>query len=87
MKKLLAFIKSEWEWYCAATEMTKAFDSKAKPNVLEFIQIYGESFLRSLYCRLTDHDLIDEGFATPDSGCIDIVCKRCGWSAGRQWLY
>lgn len=82
MKKIIVYLKEEWEWYYTATRMMNQ-----KPNVFEFIRIQVESFIRSLRCRIFEHDLVDEGFATPDSGCIDIVCQRCGWSAGRKWLY
>jgi hypothetical protein len=26
------------------------------------------------------HEFVDEGYATPESGCIDMVCKKCGMS-------
>lgn len=42
---------------------------------------------RRLVCRLREHDLADVGYCTPEHGCIDIVCQRCGWSAGRTWLF
>ena len=38
-------------------------------------------------CQVRGHDLVDEGYGNPESGCIDVCCKRCGWSAGRVWLY
>lgn len=31
-------------------------------------------------CIDGDHDWVDEGYAGPDSGCIDMRCKRCGHS-------
>lgn len=40
-----------------------------------------------LYCECVGHDLHDDGHAGPESGCIDVNCHRCGWSAGRSWLY
>ena len=38
-------------------------------------------------CRIKGHDLVDEGYATPDSGCINMSCKRCGYSWPTHWLY
>lgn len=38
-------------------------------------------------CRLLGHRLEDDGHAGPESGCIDLQCRRCGWSPGRTWLY
>ena len=40
-----------------------------------------------LVCKFRGHEWEDEGWATPDSGCIDMVCQRCGYSPGRHWLY
>lgn len=45
------------------------------------------TFARALHCRISGHDLVDEGFAGPDSGCIEMVCKRCGYCYPTQWLY
>jgi len=39
------------------------------------------------YCEWRGHDLVDNGYATPDSGCIQMDCKRCGWSSLTHWLY
>lgn len=38
-------------------------------------------------CKIKDHDWEDEGYASPDSGCIDMVCQRCGYGPGREYLY
>jgi len=38
-------------------------------------------------CSKRGHQWEDHGYATPDSGCIDMVCSRCGYSAGRHILY
>ena len=38
-------------------------------------------------CAVVGHKLVDNGYAGPDSGCIDIECARCGWSFGRTVLY
>ena len=43
-------------------------------------------FLR-IVCRIYGHDWEDLGYATPESGCIDMVCKRCGYGPGAHWLY
>jgi hypothetical protein len=39
------------------------------------------------WCAVLGHKLVDSGYAGPDSGCIDIGCTRCGWSAGHVQLY
>lgn len=38
-------------------------------------------------CAFNGHKYVDEGYAGPESGCIDLVCTRCGWSPGRVYLY
>jgi len=38
-------------------------------------------------CKLKGHDLVDNGYATPDSGCIQMDCNRCGYSWPTHWLY
>ena len=38
-------------------------------------------------CHFFDHRWEDQGHAGPDSGCVDMVCTRCGVSCGRVWLY
>lgn len=43
--------------------------------------------LRAFRCLLLDHDLRDDGYGTPETGCIDINCHRCGRSYGRTVLY
>jgi hypothetical protein len=44
-------------------------------------------WLARLLCRMRGHELYDDGFADSESGCIDINCRRCGESFGREWLY
>lgn len=44
-------------------------------------------FCSRIVCFIYGHDLHDDGFAGPDSGCIDINCHRCGAGEGRRWLY
>lgn len=43
--------------------------------------------LRACGCLLLGHDLQDDGYGTPETGCIDINCHRCGRSFGRTVLY
>lgn len=40
-----------------------------------------------LWCAKRGHDLVDEGYAGPESGCIDMTCRKCGFSYGRKYLY
>lgn len=42
---------------------------------------------RRLVCAVVGHDMHDDGYAGPDSGCVDVNCHRCGYSAGRHYLY
>jgi len=43
--------------------------------------------LRAAGCFVAGHDVHDDGYGTPESGCIDINCHRCGRSFGRTVLY
>ena len=54
-----------------------------EPNLLDLIV---HATLR-LACWVLGHDDEDQGWGSPESGCIDIVCARCGRSFGRTWLY
>lgn len=38
-------------------------------------------------CAVRGHRVVDVGHAGPESGCIDLVCERCGYSHGRTYLY
>jgi len=40
-----------------------------------------------LICKVRGHQLVDDGHAGPESGYMDVNCKRCSWHAGREWLY
>jgi len=35
--------------------------------------------IATLICKHRGHDIVDNGYATPDSGVDDISCNRCGW--------
>jgi len=40
-----------------------------------------------LVCKIKGHDLEDRGCATPETGYIDMTCRRCGFSYPRHILY
>jgi hypothetical protein len=33
------------------------------------------------------HDEEDNGYGTPETGCISIDCRRCGWNLAHTTLY
>jgi hypothetical protein len=86
-------------WFQAATrsinndmsteEWSAAFENREpEPDVVIFWRwVYFEIGFNRIACKIFGHDLIDEGFGNPESGCIDISCQRCGWGPGVQWLY
>lgn len=46
------------------------------------------SAIRCIPCLITgEHDLVDEGYANPECGCISIGCRRCGYYYPTHWLY
>lgn len=65
----------------------ECYYTQRRPYVTEFVLAQLRQLWARALCRLRGHKLEDHGYGNPDSGCIDIVCVRCGWSAGRQWLY
>lgn len=30
-------------------------------------------------CKIYGHDMVDNSYAGPDTGCVDLACTRCGW--------
>ena len=34
----------------------------------------------ALVCEYVGHDLADDSYGGPDSGCMAAHCERCGWS-------
>lgn len=70
------------EYHKAQEEQFSLYDLEYKP--LSFFSFMKEG-IKMLSCNHTN--LKDEGYATPDSGCIDIVCEDCGFSFGPNILY
>jgi len=84
-------MKSIWE----DAKMNAGYEivmmNSKKPNWLLLVinlfwSLYYMAITTILYqiCLRYGHDLVDEGYAGPDSGAIDMVCKRCGWSSHVQ---
>jgi hypothetical protein len=38
-------------------------------------------------CKREGHDWEDQGHGGRDSGCVSMVCKRCGWAKPTRWMY
>ena len=32
-------------------------------------------------CDREGHRIVDMGYGGPEGGCVDLQCKRCGWSS------
>jgi hypothetical protein len=58
-----------------------------KKSKVKFAFDYLVHAFKVVICAFIGHDVVDYGYAGPDSGCIDMQCKRCGVSLGHQWLY
>jgi hypothetical protein len=67
-------IYKEWKQDCTYTPI------EYQVSFLEFLFYAVIHHLKFWYCSKVGHKLIDEGYANPESGCIDMVCQRCGWS-------
>jgi hypothetical protein len=87
MRKLRRLFKnSEYSFYCL-------FDNTT-PTVVGFLWYCARIpwwWLRyaalPAICGWRGHTLRDEGVATPESGHIEMVCTRCGFSYGTHILY
>jgi hypothetical protein len=31
-------------------------------------------------CKALGHNIVDNSYGGPDSGCVDVYCTRCGFS-------
>ena len=51
-----------------------------------YAEMFAKQAIGGMICRFLDHDFEDHGYAGPESGCIDVECKRCGYGF-REWLY
>ena len=50
----------------------------SKPSVLGFLYHEGEQLVRELVCKVNGHKWIDDSYAGPESGSMDMYCERCG---------
>lgn len=81
--------KDQYEEYC--------FHMEHKPTKLGFIwfKLQGkyyfltkaEEYVQGMLCVLLGHKIEDQGYANSESGCIELVCTRCGYCEGRHYLY
>jgi hypothetical protein len=39
-----------------------------------------QSIFTALHCEWSGHELVDNSYGGPDSGCMAMHCSRCGWS-------
>jgi len=84
LKKLIKAIKKDYELYFT-------FDmrqySKEHFLVIFYLWYTLRDFYKYLQIQICNHDFVDEGYATRESGCIEIVCSKCGYSANTVILY
>ena len=77
--------RDDYTIYCWCNEHPRA--PRWMGHMMEYLYSV-ISAVRCLPCVITGHhDLVDDGYATPDSGCIRMGCDRCGWSWPTTWLY
>jgi len=74
-----------WWWKKFGAEAWYLESYESRPRNLAWFCICtvwdtGVWFLITLRCRWLGHDIVDEGYAGPEHGCIDLVCRRCGYS-------
>lgn len=87
MKKEKSF-KNDLEWIKDQVKMDIGINvMMPKTHKKNHYWVVASSILNNIYfviqmriCEKFGHKLEDEGYATPDSGAIIMVCTRCGWS-------
>lgn len=45
------------------------------------------NFVARIVCKVIGHDLEDQGYGTPETGCIHVVCNRCCRTLAHVTLY
>jgi len=90
MREKLRTIRDWWIGENQFSDMVLSFDGIHPTRVYvwrESIVRNIELFASSLVCRVRGHDLEDEGYASPERGCIRMTCARCGYQYPTHWLY
>ena len=66
-------IKEEWNHYklCCSMDQENA-------HVFGFAHLWLVETIKIMICKYKGHDWEDNSWGGPESGGIDISCKRCG---------
>jgi hypothetical protein len=83
-EKLKAAIRWKWDHFVGDVYFTRACRDV---SFVKAIALVSRWYLNRVICRAFDHDLADEGYATPEHGCIQMTCQRCGYAYPTTWLY
>ena len=90
LKRIVVEQKKQLDMDASFIRMSHKLDGKKARTSSCYVEAVVDAlkFLsRVLDCKVFGHHMVDEGYATAESGCRDIRCTRCGWGSGRTWLY
>lgn len=62
----------------ACERMTEEQAVRAADMHARYEELLGRTLARK--CATEGHRIVDNSYGGPDSGCIDLECRRCGWS-------
>jgi hypothetical protein len=54
---------------------------------IKYIIISIKRLYCDILCKFKGHKWQDEGNVTPESGYIEMCCKRCGYSHPKEYLF
>ena len=83
IKKLVESMKKDFKMF----EYEIGYMRKTHFLILSYLWHSLRYYYWYLQISICKHDFVDEGYATRESGCIEIVCSKCGYSANIVILY
>lgn len=71
---MIGELKENWDHY----KLCCGYD-RENPSVLNFLFMNFKYKYWDLVCKLKGHDWVDNSYGNPETGCIEMECKRCGY--------
>jgi hypothetical protein len=93
-KKMIAKVREDYSYWCWCESCLAEYERKPAPKTtpmryaVAFMRYFMWSFIPhcvwGTICKIKGHDWHEDGYCGPDSGAIDMECKRCGESHHHQ---
>lgn len=82
IKDKLSMMKDNFRWDMGGQKMEGSY--RKGISEIGFIIFGGLHFIKrdvigAFLCRVFGHKIISYGHATPETGCDEFECTRCGW--------